>query len=171
MKVRKLKELFLYCGVEFPKEKVKEFLDMKDEQKVNFNRSYVLIKLDEEYILEKRRKRLWFDDRVTSKKGEVLGHARLSKDEDGFSIDVVVTYKKGVGHGKILMSLIEQYAKSKGVNRIELYFDRSCISYAANFYAGLGYVEMEDNVERLEVVDNKTVLKENYNSAGLYKNI
>lgn len=170
MNKKELKELFEYCNIKYPADKIKEFKKMKRDQEINFNRLLLLVK-DENKFLLKEKKTKYSESTFECKEGEVLGFAYIHKNEGLVYIEFIKIYNKQQGYGKLFMSKIEEYSKLKNATQLKLRFDRSCISYCANFYTTVGFLPDEGSVNKLEIVEGKTVLKEDMNYVNMYKNI
>ena len=174
MNKKELKELFDYCNIEYPSAKIKAFKKMKLDQQINFKRLLLLVKNGDTYFLKEKKKKDaegYFNSVYECKEGEVLGHVVIYKKDNLIEIDIIKVYNTLQGHGKLFMSKIEDYSKLKNVTRLELGFDRSCISYCANFYTTVGFLPDEEYPDIFEVIEGKTVLKKDINHTRMYKNI
>ena len=174
MNKKELKELFEYCNIKYPANKIKEFKKMKWDQEINFSRTLLLVKHENKFFLKEKKNKKnkgYFDYTFECKNGEVLGHARINKNEGLVNIDVIKVYNKQQGYGKLFISKIEEYSKLKNATKLVLGFDRSCISYCANFYTTVGFLPDKGSEDKLEIAEGKTVIKKDMNWINMYKNI
>jgi hypothetical protein len=174
MDKKELKELFEYCNIKYPSDKIKAFKKMKLDKEIDFKRLLLLVKNEDTFFLKEKKKKNnegYFDSVYKCKKGEVLGHAVIYKQDGQVDIDVIKVYNIQQGHGKLFITKIEEYSKLKNATKISLSFDRSCISYCANFYTTVGFLPDKETENKLEIVEGKTVFKKDMNYARMYKHI